>query len=1171
MAEKLTPQQLCAVSDRGGKLLVSAAAGSGKTKVLVDRLLSYLTDPVDPANIDDFLIITYTKAAAAELRGKIAAKLSQRIAEEPENRHLQRQMQRLYLAKISTVHAFCTDLLREHAYRLDISADFRVAEENECLELQLSVVDKLLNSAYENAANDPDFCAFVDTQGLGRDDRLVPKILLQVYNSARCHLDPQGWLDKCLQHGSTQDITDAAQTTWGQYLLDELRDFLQLHIAALEKCLALGSSVSDLAKPMAVIADTIFQLRRLHDCRSWDETVQAICVDFGRLTFPRKPEDPLLVDKIKAVRNACKKALEKKQHKFKDDSAQILADMRRIEASTRGLVALTRRFMDDYAALKRSRRVLDFSDLEHLALDLLIGKSRSGPTAIADEVSRRYREVMVDEYQDSNAVQDAIFGAITRIRQNCFMVGDVKQSIYQFRLADPGIFLEKYTSYVPAKIAQPGEGRKVLLSHNFRSAGAVIGAVNDVFSHCMSQEVGGLDYGEDEALREGIPHAEVGEPEIELHGIRVTDDTYGQEADYVAARIHQLVDEEHFIRDGDGLRRIRPEDIVILLRSPGSVGATFAKALAKWGIRCNFGGSVDILRTDEVLTLRAILRTIDNPLQDIPLVAALMSPAFGFTADDIAAIRADRKGGSIYHALKKSENEKATAFLTTLNILRRESRLKDLSALLQAVFAYTKLDSIYAAMPDGEVRVENLQAFCQLVGGFEASGAKSLSRFLRHLEALDEKGVPGTAEQNAAGAVTIMSIHKSKGLEFPVVFLSGLARSFNRDSLRQQVLCHKELGLGLSCVDMKNRVRYPSIAKRAIMSKLLRESISEELRVLYVAMTRPKDRLIMTYAFRNAENELSQLTMRMDLSDPMLLTGDVDCPGQWVLYSALHRSEAGAFFACGGYPGCSEATEKPWLITLNDPPEAVSAGSETREEAVQPIDEQVLEKLKIANGFRYPHQGATVTPSKQTATQIKGRQKDKEAAQDAKEPPHIHRSWRKPSFISKTVSGRDYGNALHAVMQYIDFARCDQEAGIASEISRLTDEGYISSEQASLVEPSVILGFFSTQMGQKLRVAPNVIREFKFSILDDGAKYGDGVTDDSVLLQGVVDCAIIAPDGIEIIDFKTDRVTEETLRSVAQGYRMQVMTYADALSRIYGLPVTKTRLYFFSIGQFVDM
>ena len=592
---------------------------------------------------------------------------------------------------------------------------------------------------------------------------------------------------------------------------------------------------------------------------------------------------------------------------------------------------------------------------------------------------------------------------------------------------------------------------------------------------------------------------------------------------------------------------------------------------AKWGIRCNFGGSVDILRTDEVLTLRAILRTIDNPLQDIPLVAALMSPAFGFTADDIAAIRADRKGGSIYNALKKSENEKATAFLTTLNILRRESRLKDLSALLQAVFAYTKLDSIYAAMPDGEVRVENLQAFCQLVGGFEASGAKSLSRFLRHLEALDEKGVPGTAEQNAAGAVTIMSIHKSKGLEFPVVFLSGLARSFNRDSLRQQVLCHKELGLGLSCVDTRNRVRYPSIAKRAIMSKLLRESISEELRVLYVAMTRPKDRLIMTYAFRNAENELSQLTMRMDLSDPMLLTGDVDCPGQWVLYSALHRGEAGAFFACGGYPGCSAATEKPWLITLCDPPEAVTTSSETREEAVQPIDVQVLEKLKIANGFRYPHQGATVTPSKQTATQIKGRQKDKEAAQDAKEPPHIHRSWRKPAFIRKTVSGRDYGNALHAVMQYIDFARCDREAGIASEISRLTEEGYISSEQASLVEPSVILGFFSTQMGQKLRVAPNVIREFKFSILDDGAKYGDGVTDDSVLLQGVVDCAIIAPDGIEIIDFKTDRVTEETLRSVAQGYRMQVMTYADALSRIYGLPVKQTRLYFFSIGQFVDM
>ena len=402
MAEKLTPQQLQAVTDRGGKLLVSAAAGSGKTKVLVDRLMSYLTDSTQPANLDEFLIITYTKAAAAELRGKIAAKLTERIAQDPQNRHLQQQMQRLYLTKISTVHAFCTDLLRDYAYRLDISGDFRVAEENECCELQMRVLKQLLDRAYESAETDPDFCAFIDSQGLGRNDRQIPDIVLKVYNSARCHLNPDKWLEWCLSVGEVSSASDASDTVWGRFLIDDLHQYLDLHISAISKCADLASKSEGMEKPSVLLYDTVDQLRRLRDRDKWDDIVNCTSIDFGRLVFSKKCTDQALIDCIKAIREACKKGLAKKLRRFSDDSTQILKDIAFTASAARGLISLTRQFMSGYDKVKRARRVLDFGDLEHKTLDLLLGKSRSGATAVADEIGQRYREVMVDEYQDSN-------------------------------------------------------------------------------------------------------------------------------------------------------------------------------------------------------------------------------------------------------------------------------------------------------------------------------------------------------------------------------------------------------------------------------------------------------------------------------------------------------------------------------------------------------------------------------------------------------------------------------------------------------------------------------------------------------------------------------------------------------------------------------------------------
>ncbi len=1166
MAEKLTPQQACAVTDRGGKLLVSAAAGSGKTKVLVDRLLSFITDPVDPANIDEFLIITYTKAAAAELRVKIAAKLSERLQEQPENRHLQQQMQRLYLTQISTVHAFCTELLREYAYRLDISGDFRVAEENECHELQMRVMEQILDAAYENAQEDADFRAFVDTQGLGRDDRQIPEIILKVFGSARCHLNPNQWLQWCLSATDVSGSEDASETVWGKYLVDDLHQYLQLQIGALKKCAELAEAAEHMEKPAENLRDTIAQMEHLLKCRKWDEIVSCNKLSYSDLRF-NKNADAELVGRIKAVRNACKDGLAGKLKKFSDSSRQVMEDIQRVASSARGLVSLTERFMCAYADLKRSKRVLDFSDLEHIALDLLLGKSRLGPTAIAAEVGSRYREVMVDEYQDTNAVQDAIFNAITHIKQNCFMVGDVKQSIYQFRLADPGIFLEKYHTYEPAGKVAPGKGRKVLLSHNFRSAGAVIDAVNHVFSQCMSDQVGGLYYGEEEALREGVAHTAVDEQEIELHVVRVRENTYNEEADYVARRVIEMLDGTQMIRDKDALRAIRPEDIVILLRSPGSVGAHYASALERRGIRCSFGGNTDILQTEEVQTLRGILQAIDNPLQDIPLITALTGRVFAFTADDLAYIRGGRRKGSVYDALLKSDLPKAKAFIELFAELRNEARLSDLSRLIQVVFAKTKIDSIFGAMMDGTVRTENLQSFCQLASGFDSGDAKSLSRFLKYLNALDEKGVPGAAEQTVSGAVTIMSIHKSKGLEFPVVFLCGLSRDFNKDSTRAQVLCDRELGLGLSCIDPVNRVRYPSVAKRAISAKMTEESLSEEMRVLYVAMTRPKDRLIMTIAEEKPEKVIADLVAKMDVCDPILMTKFVNCPGKWILYSALRRGEAGALFALGGYPLETFVQDIPWRIIVDEAPEITGKAETDVPLSAAGLAEEDLLRLKSALEFRYGFTEATKIPSKQTATQLKGRVKDSEVAENAPKKEVSH-NWRVPTFVEAPVSAVGYGTAMHTVLQHISYAACDSVSGVQKELERLQKEHYLPEEYVGKINPKDIVDFFATDIGRKLRTQENVLREFKFSLLVDAGEYYGSVTDEQVLLQGVVDCAIIEDDGITVLDFKTDRITGGDISLVAEGYRMQVEAYARALSRIYQKSVKASYLYFFSVSHF---
>lgn len=1167
MSEKLTPQQKMAVENRGGKLLVSAAAGSGKTKVLVDRLMSYLTDPMDPANLDEFLIITYTKAAAAELRGKISVKLTEYISEHPENRHMQQQIQRLHLAKISTVHGFCADILREYAYRLDITADFRIAEENECQEMMFQVLQQLLDDAYSQKLEDEAFRAFVDTQGLGRDDRQVPEIILQIYSSALCHLDPDGWLDWCLKSARVDGIEDAAQTVWGSYLVSDLKAYLSLQIASLENCIRAAADVSGLEKPVSLLAATVSDLKSLYDCSSWDSIVNHPPIEYGTLTFKKELKGTTLAERIKAVRNGCKENLPKKLRAFSDCSQIVLDHLKDSALASDGLISLVKDFRKQYDKLKRARRVLDFSDIEQITLDLLLGKYRTGVTSAAAEIGARFREIMVDEYQDSNEVQDAIFSALTQKRQNCFMVGDVKQSIYQFRLADPGIFLEKYNSFMPAEYAQPGEGRKILLSSNFRSSRGVIEAVNDVFAECMSPKVGGLIYGDAEMLREGVPHIPLPDPEVSLYGVDVKEDTYQEEASFVASQISELLDGKHMVRQGDALRPITPDDIVILLRSPGSVGGEFCYALELAGIPSSMGTDVDLLQTPETETLRAILQIIHNPLQDLPLIAALTSPVFGFTADDLAKIRSRHRYVAFYKALEVCQSDKAKEFLDLLSKLRGDARFLTVTQLIHQVFVRTGMLGVYGAMECGDEKVRNLQSFCQLAADYENTGRRDLSYFLEYLTAMEENGLSITGSVPSS-VVRIMSIHKSKGLEFPVVFLCGLSRSFNMTDTQKQVLCHKDLGLGLAHTNLKQRVRFPTIAKRAIAAKISEETIAEELRVLYVAMTRARDRLIMTFAAAKLEDRLKDIVLRLDMSARELLTAHVNCPGSWILLSALQRTEAGEFFQLTDKPDCSSVRDDPWLIRVVRV-EGFTPHTQDTQGEIDQISEEAVEKMRRGLAFHYAHQNATQTPSKLTATQLKGRAKDQEAAEFAPVTQKQLPDFRTPAWKEKALRGTEYGNAMHNVMQYLNFNCCSDTGSIAEDVHRMVAAKLITPEQAKMVDLEKICNFFQTDLGQRLISKTEILREFKFSILENASEYYSGVTDDAILLQGVIDCALIEEDGITVIDFKTDFITDTNLGDKVDQYREQVHIYAKALSRIYEKPIKASYIYFFSSEQFI--
>lgn len=1181
MAElNFTPEQRTAIDTRGSTVLVSAAAGSGKTRVLTERLMAYLTDAETPVDIDRFLVITYTRAAAAELRSRILDGIYARIASDPENRSLRRQVALCAHAEIGTIHSFCADFLRANCAALALAPDFQVADTERCIALRTTALEHTLERAYARMDADAGFRLLADTVGGGRDDARLSALVLSLYDKMQCHARPELWAQRQVELLALDGVTDAGATPWGRSLLARMRESAEHWCGVLEAQLDIMAD-EDMEWLMDIYGDsfsaTADGLRALaYACnRSWDAAVTALQdVPFPRLGSARKPPDPDVRDRVKAQRDAAKKAIQTLQKQINIPSAQALADLHTTAPAMQALLALTLDFGAAYAAEKRRRSLVDFSDLEHMAAQLLTDDD-GAPTELARQLSGRYTEIMVDEYQDVSEVQDLIFRAVSRGGSNLFFVGDVKQSIYRFRLADPTIFLDKYARFADFRAAAPGAPRRILLRENFRSRRAVLEAANHVFSNIMSRALGELDYDDAARLRAGASHP--GDdvlPELAVLELPGADDDAptpekaALEADYAARRIRALIDGGATVWENGAKRPAHYGDVVILLRSANSIGPVYRAALEAHGIPVSAETSGGFYTSEEVSVLRSLLAVVDNPHQDVPLIAALRSPLFGLTADDLAAVRTCDREHDFYTAvtLAAETRDDCRDFLDVLARYRALSIELPLSEFLWHVVDDRAVMALTSAMPDGELRRRNVLLLLDLAQQFEQTGARGLHRFLLWMQRQEAEGEDPAVPGGESRSVRILSIHKSKGLEFPFVFLCDTARLFNKSDTRASVLVHPALGLGPKCTDLEHGVEYPTIARQAIAAQLLTETLSEEMRLLYVAMTRAKERLIITGTVRDIGKTVSTLTATATVPLAPELLRAAQSPLHWLLQSALlDRDER---FLRRTYvhlhPDGAADTQ----------PEAASAAAPAE------ADPALLAQLARTLTFRYAHAQAIDLPSKVTATELKRLEPETTPPEDAGAPllkgaPRTQ-AFRRPDFSARErrLTAAERGTATHRTLQYLHFADARTPEGIRAQVQALAARGLLTAREAQAVNTASLLQLMRTPLGAALAAAEaagTLRREFRFSLLCPAETFFPGAGEEQVLLQGVVDAWFETPDGLVIVDYKTDRIHPDAVPEHTAYYAAQLRAYAGAMARITGRPVCRRTLYFLHCGCSADV
>lgn len=1215
MSTKWTEEQWRAITARGNNLLVAAGAGAGKTAVLVERIIKRLTDPQGPLNVDQLLVVTFTNAAAAEMRERIGTALAAAIAMNPGDDRLARQLALLGRASIATLHSFCLDLLRQYFYRLELDPAFRVADVTEAELLRADVLERLFEERYQS--EDSAFLHLVDAYGGTHDDGQLQAILLQLDSYAGSHPEPSVWLQQLPQ--ALQD--SATRQSWLAQLGSAVKEELAVARTSLQTALAIASKPDGPEQYLERLSSELEQVEFVLDsvpADAWDQLRNLIqSINFARLPS-KKGGDLLLREQAKQARDAAKDGIKKLSSKLlAQDAADLVAGLAAVAPSMELLCQLVLDFRASYAQAKRQKGLVDFNDLEHMALRVL--RDAGGPSSVALELRQRYAEILVDEYQDINGVQEAILQLVTDPTgggSQLFMVGDVKQSIYRFRLADPSLFLHKYNAYSQ----QPEMGERIDLAHNFRSRASVLDAVNFLFRQLMTEQVGELAYDAAAELKSGAAYPEEQHaltPQVEVKLIErattaTTDaeeddalaelDATSREARLVGIAIRQLVEESgHKVWDKQlkGYRPLAYRDIVILLRATYGRANAYLEQLRQLEVPVYAELGTGYFQATEVQIMLSLLQIIDNPRQDIPLAAVLRSPIVGLNGAELADIRLTLPQQSFYAALVAASEqptklgEQAKHFLADLARWREQARRNNLSDLIWQVYRDTGYFRYVGAMPGGAQRQANLRALHDRARQYEQTSFRGLFRFLRFIERLQaEQSDLGTAPALGENddVVRIMSVHKSKGLEFPVVFVGGLGNQFNLQDLRRDLLIHKELGLGPMAVDLERRVRYPTLPRLVIEQRLLLETLSEELRVLYVALTRAREKLFLVGSVRNLERALGRWVQTAALPRspqgalPNHELAQARCFLDWVGPALVRHPEIAPSLEVAGHtvPKSLLLQGEPsrWHLQLVEPAELMSEPSAAPEtpELVSLAKHQVLpdhgwsQAVAERLNWVYPHAQLQGKHIKVSVSELKRRFEslDEEAAPIRwQRPPAI-----RPAFLQQQIgpSQAEIGSAIHLLLQHVDLTQRPTLGYLQQLQAEMLTNSLLSPETATRVDLDLVADFLQSEIGCRLRQADQVWRELPFSLrLPATELYGPEAAGEHIFIQGIVDCVIREGEQAVLLDFKSDNVNQNTVTAAAASYRVQVDLYAQAITALLGLPVQERYLYFLRLGQAVQI
>lgn len=1176
MSRSWTENQKDAINSRRGDIVVSAAAGSGKTAVLVERVIQRLTDRENPTSADRLLIVTFTKAAANEMLERITAAVEGLLRENPTDGNLIRQQMLLPSAKICTIDSFCASLVRENFELLDFSPETVNAEEGELEIIKNDSVNEALCLMYDEGGE-----AFRNLSELlfrGRDDSYLAETVKKLYESSRSFPFPDFWLDSLCD--SFSGDTPIGESVYGKIIISYVSDCLDYAVDIADYILSESEGNADYSGVFynAVSEDRRYFLSCLDSLTAgeWDEAREKILAfaPAKRGRAPKSLKEDTFFDSLVFKRDACTKRVKALKSYFFSSEKDFREDMEFFAPAVYALIKTVKLYGEIYSGSKRDKKLADFSDIAHGALKLLVKKTADGyeKTEKAVEIAEAYDEILIDEYQDTNEAQDMLFTAISR--NNLFRVGDVKQSIYGFRQAMPEIFIslkEKYPLYDREKDNYPA---KIILGNNFRSRKGVTDIINFIFDALMSKACGAVDYNEEERLVPSAFYEDESRLGAELHFVEtgglILESSDENQARYIAKLIREMIDSGFTVKGEAGERRATFGDFAVLLRSAKSRSSIYADAFRSMGVPAFTEPTGSFLESSEIALAMNILRIIDNPKQDVPLLSVMLSPLFGFTADDISQYRIDSRKGDIYSCLLLQEekgNEKVKVFNERVRRWRRISLCRCVRDLIDGVYDDTAILNIFDAVDPAGMKRSNLMLLTDYADTYEKTGSGGLTGFVRFIDRLKHNKKDLTAclgQVQSADTVKIMSIHKSKGLEFPVCILGACGGRFNRQDERENLLISLKHGLGIIRRDLDTFDQYDTVCHSAVKLSKGLDSLSEELRVLYVALTRARERLIMVYGTNNLETTLKKcfdnINPKTKKVSPFLVSS-AGGMGEWIVTALLRHSDASALREI---LGCKEhialECDSPLKVVVSSMEEDALPSVGRRREVAGGADEALLEAISERVSFRYRYEALSGVLMKRAASEVDKAFVDREYFASSV-----------PSFLSEDgLTGAQKGIATHSFMQFADYekAACD----VKGEIDRLREKGIITGMQADAISIPAVERFFESDLVVRILSGDNVMREKKFTIevpINEVYEGTDEFADERVMIQGIADCAFVEDGELVVVDYKTDRLKTE--EEFIEKYSSQVKLYKKALSLCTDYNVKETVLYSFYLGKAIKV